>query len=81
MTFDTLSREVRWKLDFKQVIVNLYLLKDDGMHRLPSTMVGQHTYDVLEEVSLHQHSLDRSGGQKDKMRACIAHHEFALDEC
>lgn len=51
MTFDTLSHEVRWKLDFKQVIVNLYLLKDDGMHRLPSTIVGRHTFDVLEEVS------------------------------
>lgn len=29
----------------------MYLLKHDGMHKLPSTAVGAKTFDTIEEVS------------------------------
>lgn len=51
VTFDSLSKKMLWKVDLKSVIVNMYLLKKDGMHKLPSTSVAKTTYEAIEEVS------------------------------
>jgi hypothetical protein len=51
ITFDNATKEMLWKVDLDSVIVNMYLLKKDGMHKLPSTSVGKSTYDIIEEVS------------------------------
>lgn len=51
ITFDNATKEMLWKVDLDSVIVNMYLLKKDGMHRLPSISVGKSTYDIIEEVS------------------------------
>lgn len=41
-----------WNIDLKSVIVNMYLLKKDGMHKLAtSTSVASSTFNVIEEVS------------------------------
>ncbi|CAD5215697.1 unnamed protein product [Bursaphelenchus xylophilus] len=37
ITVDADTRQVKWRKNFKSVVVNLYLLKGDGMHRIPST--------------------------------------------
>ncbi|KAI6242866.1 Serine/threonine-protein kinase/endoribonuclease ire-1 [Aphelenchoides fujianensis] len=68
VTFDTTTQEVRWKLDFRSVIVNLYLLKHDGMHRLPSTSVGKGTFDVLEQNPQLLHFSQWANGPLDDER-------------
>lgn len=50
MTVDSNSGFVLWQRDFGNVIVNMYLLKGDGMHRLPSTAIGRETFDLLAQV-------------------------------
>ncbi|CAK5068844.1 unnamed protein product [Meloidogyne enterolobii] len=55
LTVDSRSGLVLWQHDFDSVIVNMYLLKDDGMHRLPSTAIGLETFELLLQVgdSIH----------------------------
>lgn len=52
VTIDAATSQVRWRKDFRSVIVNLYLLKHDGMHRIPSTSVGQTALEMLQKVGL-----------------------------
>uniref|UniRef100_A0A915CV77 Transmembrane protein 144 n=1 Tax=Ditylenchus dipsaci TaxID=166011 RepID=A0A915CV77_9BILA len=47
LTVDGLTGEVLWERQFNTVIVNMYLLKEDGMHKLPSTAIGKETFDAL----------------------------------
>ncbi|KAL7075973.1 hypothetical protein ACQ4LE_004797, partial [Meloidogyne hapla] len=47
LTVDSRSGLVLWQRDFDSVIVNMYLLKGDGMHRLPSTAIGLEAFDLL----------------------------------
>ncbi|KAI1711913.1 PQQ enzyme repeat domain-containing protein [Ditylenchus destructor] len=47
MTVDGATGELLWKREFGSVIVNMYLLKQDGMHKLPSTAIGKETFEVL----------------------------------
>ncbi|KAI6196797.1 Non-specific serine/threonine protein kinase [Aphelenchoides besseyi] len=68
LTIDTTTQDVRWKLDFQSVIVNLYLLKQDGMHRLPSTSVGQGTFDIFENSPQLVHFFDWTNGPADNDR-------------
>jgi hypothetical protein len=50
LTVDSQSGFVLWQRDFSNVIVNMYLLKSDGMHRLPSKAIGQETFELLAQV-------------------------------
>lgn len=52
MTVDGATGELLWKREFGSVIVNMYLLKQDGMHKLPSTAIGKETFEVLIQVCL-----------------------------
>uniref|UniRef100_A0A914C4C2 non-specific serine/threonine protein kinase n=1 Tax=Acrobeloides nanus TaxID=290746 RepID=A0A914C4C2_9BILA len=49
VTVDALTGKTLWKREFSSIIVNLYLLKPDGMHKLPSTTVGKETLEALLE--------------------------------
>ncbi|CAD5211338.1 unnamed protein product [Bursaphelenchus okinawaensis] len=53
VTIDANSRRTKWTKNFKSVVVNLYLLKADGMHRIPSTSVGHATFnkEFMHKVS------------------------------
>uniref|UniRef100_A0A914HE57 Uncharacterized protein n=1 Tax=Globodera rostochiensis TaxID=31243 RepID=A0A914HE57_GLORO len=50
LTVDAQTGTVLWQKDFGAVIVNMYLLKGDGMHKLPSTAIGQETFNTFAQV-------------------------------
>jgi serine/threonine-protein kinase/endoribonuclease IRE1 len=52
LTIDAASGITLWRKDFNSVIVNMYLLKEDGMHRLRSTSLGKETFDAMLENSV-----------------------------
>ena len=53
MTIESSSGKLLWKKDFQGVIVNLYLLKADGLHLLPSHTIGKKVFDAIAEVRWH----------------------------
>ncbi|KAL3084434.1 hypothetical protein niasHT_035236 [Heterodera trifolii] len=60
LTVDAQTGTVLWQKDFGSVIVNMYLLKGDGMHKLPSTAIGHETFDTLAQVG---------GGKREEVGA------------
>lgn len=50
VTVDAHTGEILWQREFGSVIVNMYLLKHDGMHKLQSTAIGKETFDTLIKV-------------------------------
>ncbi|CAI2323989.1 unnamed protein product [Caenorhabditis sp. 36 PRJEB53466] len=51
LTFDKDTGEMRWEQDLKQPVVALYLLKDDGLHKLPFEVMGKETMENVAKVS------------------------------
>ncbi|EFO85913.1 CRE-IRE-1 protein [Caenorhabditis remanei] len=43
LTFDKETGEMKWEADLKQPVVALYLLRDDGLHKLPFEVMGKET--------------------------------------
>lgn len=51
-TFDRDSGKLLWMRDYQGVIVNLYLMKNDGLHLLPSQAVGINLFEEMTAVGL-----------------------------
>lgn len=51
-TFDKDSGKLLWMKDYQGVIVNLYLMKADGLHLLPSQAVGINLFEEMTAVGL-----------------------------
>lgn len=43
---------MRWEQDLKQPVVALYLLRDDGLHKLPFEVMGKETMENVAKVRL-----------------------------
>lgn len=56
LTFDKETGEMRWEQDLKQPVVALYLLRDDGLHKLPFDVMGKET---MENVAKNIFTVDQ----------------------
>lgn len=54
ITVDPANGDILWRRDFNSVIVNIYSLKSDGMHKLPSLAIGKETFESLIEVGQYR---------------------------
>ncbi|EGT46059.1 hypothetical protein CAEBREN_10529 [Caenorhabditis brenneri] len=51
LTFDKETGEMRWDADLKQPVVALYLLRNDGLHKLPFEVMGRETLENVAKVT------------------------------
>lgn len=51
MIYAVFSGDILWERDLRYPIVALYLLQQDGLHKLPFTIIGKETMDNLIKVS------------------------------
>lgn len=59
-TFDKDTGKLLWTMNYQGVIVNLYLLKSDGLHLLPSQAVGKELFEEITEVSSYFYSFKKN---------------------
>lgn len=46
------EENVAWEADVGSTVVAMYLLQNDGLHRLPYTIIGKETLEEFVKVSL-----------------------------
>lgn len=56
--------DILWQQDFGKPIVGLYILENDGLHRLSHTIIGKETLDNLIEDPGNNYSHWVSGSAK-----------------
>lgn len=56
LTFDKDTGEMKWEADLKQPVVALYLLRGDGLHKLPFEVMGKET---MENVAKNIFTVDQ----------------------
>ncbi|PIC44211.1 hypothetical protein B9Z55_004657 [Caenorhabditis nigoni] len=61
LTFDKDTGKIQWQADLKQPIVALYLLRNDGLHKLPFEVMGKET---MENVQQYQENETKDTDRK-----------------
>ncbi|CAD6191736.1 unnamed protein product [Caenorhabditis auriculariae] len=52
LAVDSVTAEIRWEQDLKEQIVAIYLLQNDGLHKLPFEVLGRETLENSIKISL-----------------------------